>query len=149
MSSKKIRMIGFAALCGFFVFFDQVLKNYAINHQQISWYIFRPWFGWEYFSNSGVAFSLPIPQWRVLTITPCALLLITIFCINNYRSDKQMHFFASTLILSGALSNYIDRVIFAATIDYIRVATGVINIADILIFFGVTIFLLAKEKRSK
>ena len=32
--------------------------------------------------------------------------------------------------------HFIDRILFSATIDYLRIFTGVINIADILIVLG-------------
>ncbi len=142
--SSKTRMIGSITLCGFFVLLDQLFKHYARNNPQITWYILKPWFGWEYFNNPGVAFSLPIPQWFTLSITPFALLFIILFLIHCYSTKQNAYAFASLLIFCGALSNYIDRVIFGGTIDYIRIATGVINIADILITAGVIIFLFTK-----
>jgi signal peptidase II len=147
--SSKTRLIGSITLCGFFVFLDQILKHYARNNPQITWYILKPWLGWEYFNNPGVAFSLPIPQWIILSITPGALLLIILFCVHSYSAKQNTYAFASLLIFCGALSNYIDRVIFGVTIDYIRIATGVINIADVLITVGIIIFLLTKTSLKK
>lgn len=41
----------------------------------------------------------------------------------------------------GAASNLIDRLIYGYVIDYFRIATGIINIADLLIATGFTLYL--------
>jgi len=51
---------------------------------------------------------------------------------------------------NGALSNLIDRVLFSITIDYLRIFTSVINIADIMIVAGVVLLVLSEiSKKSK
>jgi lipoprotein signal peptidase len=50
------------------------------------------------------------------------------------------------LIVAGAISNFVDRVLWGATIDYLRVLTGVINLADCVIVVGVVLPLLSKER---
>lgn len=47
-----------------------------------------------------------------------------------------MQFFAGTLLAAGAVSNLMDRVASGATVDYIRILTGVFNLADFYIVIG-------------
>ena len=144
---SKARLIGTLALGGFFVCLDQYLKRLAQQNPLTHLYLLRPWLGFEYFKNTGVAFSLPIPQWLVLWVTPFVLFGLGILLI---RSQKKNVWVTTALlfILAGAISNYIDRALFGGTIDYIRVFTGVINIADVMIAFGFTILLVYEWRKT-
>lgn len=115
-------------LGGFLLFFiDQGLKYTARAHTDFSWYLWKPWLGWEYFANAGIAFSLPFPRTLILLTTP--FLLAALAAIARKRPS-------AFLIVFGALGNFLDRVFFGHTIDYIRVATGIFNIADFIILIG-------------
>ena len=59
------------------------------------------------------------------------------------------YLFGLVLVIAGASSNLIDRVFFGFTIDYLRILTSVINVADIMIISGVLILLLPKKERGK
>ncbi|KKW42128.1 MAG: hypothetical protein UY92_C0010G0044, partial [Candidatus Magasanikbacteria bacterium GW2011_GWA2_56_11] len=60
MAAAKTRFL--ASLGGFFlVALDQFLKYAVRTHPENAFYLWRPWIGWEYFSNPGVAFGIKIP----------------------------------------------------------------------------------------
>ncbi len=133
-------------MCGFFILLiDQGLKLFAFANQSFKKYLIEPWLGWEYLGNHGIAFGLPIPNLLLIFITPFILLAIFILLGKMYEKDKQLPF-ALILILSGAISNYIDRVLFGITIDYIRVYNSVFNISDVSIVVGAIAFLLRDKK---
>lgn len=119
-----------AAVGGFLFVLDQVLKYIARITPEATWYLWKPWLGWEFFANTGIAFSLPFPRLLILLVTPVLLIALLVF------SRKRP---ATLLIVAGALSNYIDRVFFGHTIDYIRIATGIFNIADFMIVIGLIV----------
>lgn len=126
---------------------DQAAKYYARTHQDSVWYIIKPWLGWEYFENTGIAFSLPFPQLLLIGITP--LILLWFFLVLKKHAARQPLITLSlSLIVFGAVSNLIDRTVFGFTIDYIRIATGILNIADVMIAAGIGIVLF-KEIRTK
>ncbi len=128
---------------GFFlVSLDQILKYLARTTPHTQVYLIKDWLGWEYFENTGIALSLPLPQWVVLFSTPIILVLV-IYLLHTTSSLRAQTGF--TLILLGALSNYIDRLLFQKTIDYIRIVTGIINIADILIVIGILYLAFPKK----
>lgn len=133
-SNKKSYRIAIG-ISGIFLCLDQLLKYFAYTHQSWSAYIMKPWLGWEYLGNTGVAFSLPVPNVFLVTMTPLLLLLLFILFAKK-RHKSQAYLIAITLIFGGAVSNYIDRVLFSITIDYIRVITSVCNIADLMIIVG-------------
>jgi lipoprotein signal peptidase len=122
---------------GFFLFIlDQIVKQLALN-------IFienRLWLnilGWHPFKNSGIAFSLPLPNSLTVLLTIPTLLIILVLLWNFRKHPKHYHyFFGLCLIFWGAASNLFDRIFYKTTIDYFLIGTGVINTADILIIFG-------------
>jgi len=129
---------------GFFLCLDQILKYFARVNPDFTYYIWKPWFGWELFLNKGIAFSLPFPNWLIILITPVLLLLL--FAWSREKKRGQWFQFGVCLIVAGAISNFVDRVLWGATVDYLRVLTGVINLADCMIVIGAVFLLLAKEK---
>lgn len=145
MQLKKAHFLYFF-LSGLFLFVDQLTKYFFVHHPKFSWYIFKPWLGLEYFENPGIAFSLQVPSAVIIVLTPFVLLGILLFFFKNSPSPKKS--LALALLLSGAVSNFIDRIFFEFTVDYIRVFTSILNIADILIVVGVCL-LAFDEIRKK
>ncbi len=147
MSEQK-NWLAVSALVGFFItVIDQIAKWWAYHHPLSTGYLLNPWLGWELFLNPGVAFGLPIPNWFLVFITPLfiAWLLLQIHKRVFLPKTTRAELTGLVLILFGALSNYSDRVLVAATIDYFRIFYSVINIADILIITGLGI-LFSKER---
>ena len=143
MKQNHLRL--YFLLSGFLFILDQFLKYLAFHNQSFRFYIIKPWLGWEYFPNPGIAFGLPIPQLFILILTPLILSSLAIWWLKN--KNKTNHFYLGVcLIFAGALSNLIDRIVFSITIDYFRVLTSVMNLADITIVVG-AILLLYKSKK--
>lgn len=133
---------------GFFLFFlDQTLKVFARAHPTFAWYLWQPWLGWEYFANPGVAFGLPIPNALLIIITPLILLYLLHLLFTKPQSWSMK--WGITLIVTGALSNFIDRVVFGVTIDYIRILTSVLNLGDLMIVVGAMLLLYPRYSKTK
>lgn len=130
----------------FLLALDQGIKWFARTHSSFTAYLYRPWIGFEYFTNPGVAFSLPVPGWLTLLITPIILLVFGLWAVQ--RKNKSLGnavTIALCLLATGAISNFIDRVLFGVTIDYLRLYTSIINLADILIIIGVFLLLYSSH----
>lgn len=134
-----------ASVGGFFLLADQVLKYFARANPDFTHYIWRPWLGWELFLNKGIAFSLPFPNWLIILVTPALLLLL--FVWDREKKRGWLFQFGVCLIISGAVSNFVDRVLCGATIDYLRVLTGVVNLADMLIVVGACLVIFDKNNK--
>jgi len=141
--NKLIRPTMITFVGGFLFLVDQVLKYLARVNPDFAYYIWKPWLGWELFLNNGIAFSLPFPNWLIILITPVLLLLLVAWAKEKKRN--KLFYFGISLIVAGAVSNFVDRVLWGATIDYLRILTGVINLADVGIVIGASL-LLIKEK---
>lgn len=131
----------------FFCCLDQGLKFWARTHQTFSWYLWRPWLGWEYFANPGIAFGIPLPNSLIVIITPLILLYLAHLLLAK-KICSPYAVLGIILIMFGAISNWLDRVVFGITIDYVRVATSVLNIADLMIGLGALLIVFATRVRA-
>ena len=143
--NKKIRLIIYILISGFFLLLDQNLKYIAKSNSDFTYYIYKPYLGWEYLINNGIAFSLPLPNFIIIFLTSIIILSIILFSLKK-KDKTNLFIFSIFLILAGAISNFIDRILFLGTIDYLRIFTGVINLADIMIVFGVFLLIWSYKK---
>ncbi|EKD68045.1 MAG: hypothetical protein ACD_48C00098G0002 [uncultured bacterium] len=132
---------------GFFFVLDQILKYISHTQQKEVWYLIKPWIGWEYFANPGIAFSIPFPNAVLIIGTPLILIALLTY-IGGKKQRSPYHIYGSSLIFFGAISNLIDRVLFAITIDYIRILTTVLNIADIMIIVGTLCLIIGSSQQT-
>ncbi|MFA7245080.1 MAG: signal peptidase II [Candidatus Magasanikbacteria bacterium] len=135
-------------LSGFLFALDQLFKYLAYNHQSFRLYLIKPWLGWEYFPNPGIAFGLPVPQKLILLFTPLILAALIYWWKKNKHKTNQFYL-GVFFIFAGALSNLIDRIVFNITIDYLRVLTSVMNLADIIIVIGAFMLLSTQKNTTK
>jgi len=128
MNSKKFYII---AVLGFLL--DRVIKYYAIK---------TPEFFSTFFINENFAWSIPVPNKIIVII----MIFVIVFLIYWSIQKSQPIIW---ITIAGALSNFIDRVLFDGVIDYITVPWGgVINIADIMIFVGILLFAIKTKNRD-
>ncbi len=148
MPNKKVLLLTAIVVNGLFLFLDRWLKHLATH----SWS--RPnlaghFFGWQPFLNPGIGFGIPVPNTLTLALT-LAILAFVIYLMLVGQSDVNNHWkiFALSFIFTGAISNFIDRIIHGHTIDYLLVLTSIINIADVLIVVGFVLYLYQIIKRG-
>src|SRR3989338_7946950 len=133
--------------CGFFLLADQFLKWQALHGWREPALLHR-FFGWSPFLNPGIAFGLPVPNWLVISLSIPIIGLIFYLSWKMYDGGELRQAWAFALIFTGALSNFIDRVTYQNTVDYLRLFTGVINLADVLIVVGFAMYLIKQENKK-
>jgi lipoprotein signal peptidase len=132
-----------------------------LKYAALSWWntphLWQGLLGWSPFLNTGIAFSLPIPAWATLIATSPILLLLAIIILRILQKKPALPprilsvehasplllLSSAVLVLAGALSNFIDRFYYQYVVDYLRLATGIINVADILITAGFLLVLFS------
>ncbi len=115
---------------------DIVAKYFFFTHQ--TFIVGGDIVNLSYFANTGIAFSLPLPREITLVLTGGILLLALRYIVHHQPSREHL---GITALFLGSLSNFGDRILTASTTDYlIFFQTSAINIADILILFGIAIF---------
>ena len=72
-----------------------------------------------------------------------------IVCYHNNKKRTLLFSFGIYLIVAGAISNLIDRILFTITIDYFRIVTSIINLADVMIVVGAGMLIFVEMKKKK
>ncbi|HOX60826.1 MAG TPA: signal peptidase II [Candidatus Magasanikbacteria bacterium] len=134
---EKFRLLLAFAPGGIFFVLDRLAKYLSVHRLAGRAPIGRL-VGLEYFENHGIAFSIPFPGTFLLIVTPIILFGFLLLFIKPHP-NKFWYRFSLTMIVAGALSNYIDRVLYSYTIDYFRLFTSIINLADVSIVVGTII----------
>lgn len=134
---------------------DRITKIYAVKH-----FISNPHSGslinLTYLENRGAAFGI-LQDKRILFVilTLAIVLYLLYYFITNLKSNPLVLNIAFSLIISGALGNFYDRLFQGYVVDFIEFAFvdfPVFNIADILVTVGcgllIIYILFHGEKRS-
>jgi len=137
---------------------DQVSKQWVANSMELFDSIkLLSIFSITYVHNPGAAFSFLADQggWQRWFFTLIALTASIIFAIWLAKTPKQQTLLsiAQALMLSGAVGNLIDRVLFGYVIDFIDFHWAgytfpAFNIADSSIFIGAMLMLLDSFKKE-
>ena len=136
------------------LFIDRLTKYivmYHIQHYQVNHFL-----SIDLVFNRGVSFGLFHSQ-DMITFTVVNILIgsiITLLAAHSYAriiNDKLI--IGEIFILTGAISNMIDRYMHAGVIDFIALSYkdwhfAVFNIADSFIFLGVILMLILEYKES-
>lgn len=139
----NLKWFGVAAII---IILDQVSKQFVVNalllHQSMP---ILPWLNLTLSYNTGAAFSMMayIGGWQRWFLSALAAIvsIILSFWIALGDSEKKTYLFSLSLILGGAVSNLIDRLLHGYVIDFIDFHLGTwhfatFNIADSAISIG-------------
>lgn len=123
-----------------FIAIDQLVK-----------YVIRQGEGF-YICNHGIAFGIKISELFFWTLVAFIFFWIFYFFKNgNNFSVIKKYKYGVVLMLSGAISNIIDRIIFGCVVDFIDIKIinyPLFNLADSFIFIG-TILIFWKILKLK
>lgn len=139
-------------LSAFMFIIDQVTKYWTV--QALDLYESYPvlsFFNFTYARNYGAAFSFlgDAGGWQKYLFTAIALTVSAYLIYSLKRNNQSQRWtnIAFALILSGALGNVTDRLLFGYVIDFLDFDLGfyrwpTFNIADSAIFVGAAILIL-------
>lgn len=144
-------------LYSFFVpfFIDRITKYLVVSDVLFDQTIFSFLNVYETY-NRGISWGLGNSDHQGLFVLISGLVATVIigFCWYVYTIRLQSTaLFASLVILSGALSNFIDRLWFGGVVDFIQFHWNqyffpVFNVADACIFMGTCLLLYAQIKHD-
>jgi len=102
----------------------------------------------HYLENTGAAFSIMNQNmmWFFYIITPilCLCILYVVYKI-GFRKKYRLLYWTLIVLFSGAIGNYIDRILHQYVIDFIYLSCirfPVFNIADIYVTISVVLLFL-------
>ncbi len=135
-------------LCGlitsFFLILDQVTKYFAVENLQNnpSIHIIGDFLRFTYVENRGAAFGMLQGQRLFFIVATVILVAFLMYYLIINKNTTTFSKYVISLILSGALGNFIDRLRLGFVIDFIDVRFGtfynfpVFNIADCCVVVG-------------
>ncbi len=89
--------------------------------------------------NYGAAFGILANNQIVLIIVPVIVIILILANLNRILNGKRYRI-PTLLILSGAIGNLIDRMIYGKVLDFISLfSIPYFNLADVMITIGVFI----------
>ena len=125
------------------ILFDQLTKLLVIkNFQLYESILILPFFNLTFVVNYGFAFGFLNNSSLNQIIVICVIFsIIAYFLYLLFKTQDQFFRFSLILVLSGAVGNFIDRVIHGFVIDFIDIYLGsyhwpAFNIADSSITLG-------------
>ena len=139
---KKISVI--ILVCGLFLL-DLVIK-FLVSNYLTTVTVIDNFFSLTYVLNDGAAFSILASQTFIIILITLLCLAFVIYELKKNLNDR-VETIAYSLIISGLLGNFVDRLIDGYVIDYLSFKIfnynyPVFNLADILIVLGVIIMLI-------
>ena len=112
---------------------DQYTKYLAANNLMENSIDIFNWLKLTYVENSGAAFGmLAGKQTFFIILTAAVLVVFSAYVINHRFEFNTLEKIALTLFLSGAVGNFIDRLMNAYVIDFISVR--LFNVYDFPVF---------------
>jgi len=125
------------------IFFDQLTKILVIkNFQLYESLSILPFFNLTFIVNYGFAFGfLNNPSLNQIIVILVIFSIIAYFLYLLIKTQDQFFRFSLILVLSGAVGNFIDRVLHGFVVDFIDIYSGsyhwpAFNLADSSITLG-------------
>ena len=146
---KNKSNIGLIYLFIFLVILDQLTKYLVIQNFDLYESVkLLPVFNLTFVVNYGFAFGfLNNPSINQILVSIVILLIIIYFLYLLLKTQDKIFRLSLVFILSGAIGNFIDRIIRGFVIDFIDIYIGVLhwpafNIADSCISIGFVILMI-------
>ncbi len=150
---KNERLGSFVFWFGILVFVDQLAKYFAfrfIKTESVISVSDVSLFGLQLYKNYDFAFSLPVLFPVIIGIYLVVLFVIFRYVWKNFTKFDSRSFVAWVFILSGALSNVVERIFFGYVKDFVYIlGGGIFNFADFYILFGIVLLFSLEFRRKK
>ncbi|MFC0233031.1 signal peptidase II [Vagococcus entomophilus] len=150
-------MIGYLVISLIIVILDQASKFWVVKNLDLGEQIFNQngLISITHIRNNGAAWSILEGQmWFFTVITIVAVVVVLYLLYRNINQSKWLTVGLS-LILGGALGNFIDRIRLGYVVDMIQIdffRFPIFNLADTALSLGVVcilIYVLLDEKKNK
>lgn len=136
---------------------DQVTKYLVV--QNIELYQVKAFLpgvlSWMYIQNTGAAWSILEGQMWFFYVITTVVIIGVLYIMQKYAKESRLFSMGLTLILAGALGNFIDRIRLGYVVDMVRVELfdfPIFNVADMSLSIGVAliiVYVLLDEKNKK
>ena len=140
-SQNKKKMAIFFGVAIFFVVLDRFLKSLALKLSGGELEILSNWLRFTFVKNYNIALSLPLHRTLIMFLAVILTMLVVYYFLLFLKKEEVISAFCMLLIVLGAISNLVDRILYGFVIDYFDIKFfSVLNFADVMISTGVLIF---------
>lgn len=153
IQKKKSSLLIYIVIVFFTFQIDRVTKELALS-KATERYELNQFLAFDLVINRGVTggmFHAESDTWFLLltALIMCIIFILSFYAWRRFLDGKSI--VGELLVLSGAVSNVIDRFIYNGVIDFIHISFAgysfpIFNIADVLIVIGVAIMFFEHMK---
>ena len=121
-----------------------VKTSYDLYHSEP---IIQGFFHFTYVTNDGMAFGLSFPGGKqVLLFVTLILTGVIIWMLWKEKNSHNLIRYGLSFILSGAIGNMIDRMLYGKVVDFLDIMIGdfhwyIFNVADSAVTIGMILFI--------
>lgn len=139
MDSRVWSVTNYKLLITLLIFLDQITKAIFASRD-----FFLGFIHFKLVKNFGLPFGINFTPAISLILVLLIFLFLLLFWFKNQNNLSRSQQLALSLVLSGAVSNIADRIVFGFVRDFLDVNLGfVFNLADVFVVLGVIIMLFS------
>lgn len=129
------RYLKYIALHNFFEKYKEIIPH-------LLYFTFTP--------NYNISFSIPIKGIIINIIIGLIILKLIHLTINSIKKRDNIMAILLTILITGAISNIADRLIYGYVVDYLYIKQFTIfNISDVMISIGTITLIIYKYEKSR
>lgn len=149
MMQKIIKITGSLLLIDILI--KLLVKNNMLVNESIK--IINNFFYITYVKNTGAAWSILSGKQTFLIIFSIIVIALLVFYLVKKKSYLNLEVIGYSLLLSGALGNLIDRILYGYVIDYFSFyifsySFPIFNFADSCIVIGIVLLFISSWRDS-
>jgi signal peptidase II len=152
--NRLLKIVSYGTLACIVIILDRLTKVYALAHCVEPCTINR-FVSLECIFNSGISWGILSSEQNIIHMGIAFLIaaIIVIMTIYSYRRWQQgISIIGEILVIAGALSNLVDRILYRGVVDFIHLSCGSwswpnFNVADCSIVLGVCLMLITLYKK--
>lgn len=156
MNKRYKELIVYATLFAWALVTDRLTK-YWVLHYLHSKQIITNYLSFEFLMNRGIAWGLFHSEGTGVFLLLSLMifgLIMTLLSFTYQRYHEEGLIIGEMLVLAGAISNAVDRILYRGVIDFIVVSWRgytfpAFNIADACIVIGVAIMMITVYKKNR
>lgn len=137
----------FFLLSALVVGFDQWFKFWVVTNLSLgqTQEMIEHFFSLTYVQNTGAAWSILEGKTTFFTIITVIAVIVVTYLMIRYRNDSKFLTLGLSLVLAGAIGNFIDRIRLGYVVDMVQLdfmQFPIFNIADASLVLGVALIFI-------
>lgn len=126
------------SISAFALIIDRAAKAWFIQHPTADIAVWDPFVRLTYHLNTEMALSLPLLPWLYYPLITAVFGALLYALYSSLQQQRNIEYSCILIVLVGAVSNLVDRIMYGGVIDFVSLSIGnIFNIADVYIVGGI------------